>query len=119
MQIRDGQPIELQFADKPAVTFTTPPQGKVFRPGDAVPLKAMLKDAGTGMLLRGLYDTTKTTQQPRYPQRRRHIQERADLRITGPDRHDCRCSGQRGCQRPDAVWVRRHMRVLVASAKRH
>ena len=63
MQIRDGQPIELQFADKPTVSFTTPAEGKVFRPGDQVQLKAMLKDAGTGMLLRGLYDTTKTTQQ--------------------------------------------------------
>ena len=63
MQIRDGQPVEIQLAEKPTVTFTTPSQGQVFRPGDVVPLKAMLKDAGTGMLLRGLYDTSNTTRE--------------------------------------------------------
>ena len=63
MQIRDGKPFVLQFADKPAVTFTTPKQDQVFHPGDTIRLKAMLKDRVTGMLVRGLYDTTNTTQQ--------------------------------------------------------
>ncbi len=63
LQIRDGKPLALRFSEKPTVMFTTPAAGKVFRPGDKVDLKAMLREPTYGMLLRGVYDTTKTTQQ--------------------------------------------------------
>ena len=44
-------------------TFTAPSQGKVFRPGDKILLKAMLRDSAADLMVRGLYDATQITRQ--------------------------------------------------------
>ncbi len=60
VKIRADEPLELQFSQKPTVTFTSPSAGLEFRPGSVVALKAMMKDTQTGMLIRALYDRSKT-----------------------------------------------------------
>ncbi|MBM4087858.1 MAG: hypothetical protein FJ276_00295 [Planctomycetes bacterium] len=63
MEIRADKPFTLDFTSPPTVGFTSPAPGTKFRPGDTVMLKAMLTDASSGMMIRGLNDTTKALEQ--------------------------------------------------------
>ncbi len=61
IKIREDKPFVLDFAKQPTVVFTGPAKGNVYRPGDKVSIKALMLEPELGMMIRGLYDTTKKT----------------------------------------------------------
>ena len=61
IKIREGKPFVMDFAKQPTVVFTGPTKGRVYRPGDKISIKALMLETELGMMIRGLYDTTRKT----------------------------------------------------------
>lgn len=59
LEIRKDKPCVLDFSEKAEMQFLAPPQERVFKPGDAVSLAAMLAIPEKNLQLSGLTDTSK------------------------------------------------------------
>ncbi|NQU23192.1 MAG: hypothetical protein HQ567_18085 [Candidatus Nealsonbacteria bacterium] len=69
-KIRKDKPFVVDFADKPAILFSSPPKEQAIKPGSSVRVGAVIVEPKLDLLLRGLQDTSKK------------ISERT---VTGPD----------------------------------
>lgn len=63
LKVRAGESFLLEFGERPVVTFSDPMPSQAFRPGATVGFRAMLADRDSGLMIRGLMDTSNTIQQ--------------------------------------------------------
>lgn len=66
LKIDKEKPVLIEFSGKPAVVFSNPPKDKTFKPGEQVPIRALLTEPATGMLITGLYDSTRKVGERQY-----------------------------------------------------
>lgn len=66
IEIRKDKPFVLDFSEKAEMQFLNPPKGKVFKPGDAITLSAMLAIPEKSLQLSGLTDTSKKIGELKY-----------------------------------------------------
>jgi hypothetical protein len=66
IEIRKDKPYVLDLTGKPEVNFQSPPQGKSFKPGDAIRLSAMIKIPEKSLLITGLNDMSKKVGEMRW-----------------------------------------------------
>ena len=115
IKIRKDKPLVLDFANKPRVLFASPAKDKTFKPGDEIQVKAVLIDPVCDFMIRGLDDSSRKKKEDY-----KLADGKEDLRkesLARSDRHDHRFFRQEGRRGPHALWLRRHLRVLVASTK--
>lgn len=91
VRVRKDQPCVLEFSGKPAVQFMNPREGQAFKPGDTVAIKAMLTEPWQGIMITGLWDTTKKKGVAKYREGGKEITapqyERLDPNIVIRDSH--------------------------------
>ena len=115
-KIRKDKPFVLDFSNKPSVLFASPARGQTVKPGEEVSVKAVLVDPVLDVMIRRLNDTKRKQKETyKYPNGREQSYERP-LSLD-PRGHGDRLQGQDGRRGQNALWVRRHLRVLVASTK--
>ncbi len=66
IHIRKDKPFVLDFSGKPEVVIMGPAKKQVFKPGDSVDIRAMLAEPERGIMITGLYDTTRTKNVAKY-----------------------------------------------------
>ena len=117
IEIRKDKPYVLDFSDKPEVHFQAPPKEKTFKPGDQIRLAAMLRIPDKGLLIGGLEDMSKKVGEMKCDGRGRQADDRAPLCLARSDRGHHRFLRKESGRGHNALWLRRHLRVLVASTK--
>ena len=110
IKIRKDKPFVFDFSNKPAVIFASLPKDKTYKPGDEIEVKAVLIDPVCNIMIRDLDDTGRR-------QGNSADGKKQKLPIARPVGDDHRLGRQEDRRGPDALWLRRHLRVLVASTK--
>ncbi len=116
IKIRKDEPFVLDFSNKPEVLFASPAKDKTFKPGEEISVKAVLVDPVLDIMIRRLNDTTRKKKETiKYGDGPRNRLRKA--RFARSHGHDHRLLRQQSRRGPDALWLRRHLRVLVASTE--
>jgi hypothetical protein len=59
IQVRKDKPFVLELSGKPAVMFAAPRKNQTFKPGDEVKLEALLTEPSLGVMIAGLWDSSR------------------------------------------------------------
>ncbi len=115
IEVRKNKPYVLDLATRPEVHFQAPCEGETFKPGDQIRLAAVLRFPHNGLLIGGLEDMSKKTGETKWTAEDGTQMTSPQYSSLVPTVVITDSSGKRSGRRDNALWLRGHLRVLVAS----